>query len=72
MQKQMQENFPELSKHSGPVAIKHCYQCNGRFGLIRRRFALKQFCSKECVDKYRADSDGKASRLKRWTDFLRP
>ena len=35
--------------------MKRCYQCNGRFGLIRHRFALKQFCSKNCVIKYRAN-----------------
>jgi hypothetical protein len=25
--------------------VERCYQCNGPFGLIRHRFALKQFCS---------------------------
>jgi hypothetical protein len=69
---QMQENLPELPRQSGPTSVKRCHQCNGRFGLIRRRFAFKQFCSKECVDKYKADSEHKTSRFKRWTDFLGP
>jgi len=68
----MAESFSELPQHSGPVSVKRCHQCNGRFGLIRRRFAFKQFCSKECVEKYKADTDHKTSRFKRWTDFLGP
>ena len=29
-----------------------CETCNGKFGLIRHRFAHKQFCSKRCLDRY--------------------
>ena len=52
--------------------MKHCFQCNGRFGLIRYRAALKQFCSKRCLDKYRSDVRAaneviKLIRKLRWT-----
>ena len=29
-----------------------CEICNGKFGLIRHRFAQKQFCSKRCLNQY--------------------
>ena len=50
--------------------MKRCFQCNGRFGLIRYSHALKQFCSKRCVNKYKADTERKNSRIKEWRDFL--
>jgi hypothetical protein len=51
-------------------ALGRCYQCDGRFGLIRHRFALKQFCSKECLGTYKTDSQRTVARLKEWIDFL--
>lgn len=50
--------------------MKRCYQCNGRFGLIRYRLAHKNFCSKQCRDKYRTDTEHKVSRIRKWTEFL--
>jgi hypothetical protein len=50
--------------------MKRCCQCNGRFGLIRYRLAQKCFCSKQCREKYKSDTDRKASRIKAWTAFL--
>jgi hypothetical protein len=50
--------------------MKRCYQCNGRFGLIRYRFAQRQFCSKQCVGKFKASAEREASRLKGWIAFL--
>jgi hypothetical protein len=50
--------------------MKRCFQCNGRFGLIRYRRGLKHFCSKWCVNKYKADTERKISRIKEWTEFL--
>jgi hypothetical protein len=50
--------------------MARCYQCHGHFGLVRRRFALKQFCSKACVEKYKADTEQTISRIKRWAEFL--
>jgi hypothetical protein len=32
-----------------------CETCNGCFGLIRHRFAHKQFCSKQCLEQYLAE-----------------
>jgi hypothetical protein len=56
-----------------PRPLGTCHECNGRFGLIRHRFALKQFCSKRCLQKYRIDSERKVGfshkaidRLSRW------
>jgi hypothetical protein len=50
--------------------MKRCSQCNGRFGLIRYRLAQRSFCSKDCRDKYGADTERKVSRIKEWTEFL--
>jgi hypothetical protein len=47
-----------------------CYQCNGRFGLIRYRFALKQFCSNFCIERHKADTGEESSRIKKWMAFL--
>ena len=45
--------------------MKRCYQCDGRFGLIRHRFGLKQFCSKPCLLEFRAHNDRKNHPIKR-------
>jgi hypothetical protein len=50
--------------------MKRCYQCHGGFGLIRYRFAQKQFCSKQCVTKFKVSAEREASRLKGWIAFL--
>ena len=34
------------------MAKPHCAACNGRFGLIRYRYAHKQFCSRQCLERY--------------------
>jgi hypothetical protein len=47
-----------------------CYQCNGRFGLVRHRLGLRQFCSTRCLGQYRTDTERTATRLKEWADFL--
>lgn len=49
---------------------KRRFQCHRRFGLIRQRYALKQFCSKACVEEYRADTARTMSRINHWTNFL--
>ena len=41
-------------------AIRRCDTCNGRFGLIRHRFAQKQFCSKQCLDRYKSNTARKS------------
>jgi len=49
---------------------KRCYQCKGHFGLIRRTFAQKQFCSNRCLENYQADTRREISRMKEWKNFL--
>jgi hypothetical protein len=44
--------------------MKCCFQCNGRFGLIRHTFGQKQFCSTQCLNRYKADIEQKISRSK--------
>jgi hypothetical protein len=39
------ETNPKLNKRK-----PRCETCNGSFGLIRHRFAHKQFCSNRCLD----------------------
>ena len=50
--------------------MNRCHQCNGRFGLIRYRLALKQFCSKKCFSKFKVAAERDVSRLKQWGEFL--
>jgi hypothetical protein len=50
--------------------MKRCNQCNGRFGLLRHRLALKQFCSKACLQRYKADAERTLSRTIAWVAFL--
>src|ERR1700692_3873991 len=57
--------FHQLTATPGKTHTKRCYQCNGRFGLIRRRFAMKQFCSTRCVDEYKT-TERTIRRIKVW------
>jgi hypothetical protein len=47
-----------------------CYQCNGRFGLVRHRLGLKQFCSTRCLSQYKTEVDRTTTRIKEWTHYL--
>jgi hypothetical protein len=49
---EMQEHFPELPPIVRKVGTRRCYQCNGRFGLVRYELINKTFCSKRCFDKH--------------------
>jgi hypothetical protein len=68
MQKDMGEHSPHqtLSK----PGMQRYYQCKGRFGLIRRRFGMKQFCSTRCVQIYKINTERTIRRIKAWMDFL--
>jgi hypothetical protein len=66
----MRMQSPEPLQHRVNPGTKRCYLCDGSFGLIRHRFALKQFCSKQCLDQYRGNIESQASRSKQWIDFL--
>ena len=48
--------------------MKRCYQCDGQFGLIRHRFALKQFCSERCLVNYRAHKERRKAPSKHLTE----
>ena len=65
-----QERFPEPLPTLRKADNKRCYHCNGRFGLIRHRFALKHFCSKRCLDGYKTTTERKISRIKEWAHIL--
>ena len=60
----------DFGETCGRAGMKRCFQCNGRFGLIRYRYGLQHFCSQRCVNKYKSDTERKISRIKEWTVFL--
>jgi hypothetical protein len=64
------QHLPETHPITSERDIKRCYRCNGGFGLVRYRFALKAFCSKRCLNEYRGDAERRKSRIKTWSDFL--
>jgi hypothetical protein len=68
--KEMQKASSETPGRRPALTPNRCYQCQGRFGLIRHRYALKQFCTKECLEQFRNQGDHEAHRLKRWVEFL--
>jgi hypothetical protein len=47
--KEMQKASSETPGQRAALVPNRCYQCHGRFGLIRHRYALRHFCTKECV-----------------------
>jgi hypothetical protein len=54
----------------GRSSMERCCACNGRLGLIRYRLRQESFCSKRCRDKYGAEEELRASRIKAWAEFL--
>jgi hypothetical protein len=62
---------PTILKRTMPKTKARCETCNGSFGLIRHRFAYKQFCSKQCLDSYLAKTKQRATNFKQWIDFSR-
>ena len=55
-----------------PKTTVRCAICNGCFGLIRHRFAYKQFCSKQCLDYYLANRKQQLpASFKEWMEFSR-
>ena len=67
---EMQRSLPEFPPARRNGGMQRCFRCNGRFGLVRYRLALKAFCSKRCLNNTNADSDQRISRIKEWADFL--
>ena len=51
--------------------MKRCHHCGGKFGLVRRSYALKQFCSSKCVDRHLKELEGKViAARKLWLAYL--
>jgi hypothetical protein len=48
---------------------KRCYQCHGRFGLMRRTYHLHQFCSAHCLRSYKLYLNVELAR-RRWLGWL--
>jgi hypothetical protein len=46
-----------------------CEVCKGAFGLTRRRLEQKQFCSKQCLERYLAERTYRVSRFKQSIDL---
>jgi hypothetical protein len=67
---QEQNRFPEPPPTLRKADNKRCHHCNGRFGLIRHRFALKHFCSKRCLDGYKTRTERRILRIKEWANIL--
>ena len=65
-----QEGSPAMPSTVLKGATKRCYQCNGRFGLVRHRLGLKQFCSNRCINQYKAEVERTTTRIKEWAHFL--
>jgi hypothetical protein len=57
-------------KASTPIKAR-CEICNGGFGLVRHRFASKQFCSQQCLEQYLTERKLQASKLKQRIDLSR-
>jgi hypothetical protein len=68
--KEMQKASSETSGQRPALTPNRCYQCHGRFGLIRHRYALRQFCTKQCLERFRNNSDREAHHLRKWAEFL--
>jgi hypothetical protein len=68
--KEMQKASSETPGQRSALTPNRCYQCHGRFGLVRHRYALRQFCTKQCLERFRNDSGREAHRLKKWAEFL--
>jgi hypothetical protein len=61
----------KLTWEAIPPPKARCEVCKGAFGLTRQRFAHKQFCSKQCLDRYRAERMYRVSSFKQSIDLSR-
>lgn len=50
--------------------MNRCHQYEGGLGLIRYRYALRQFCFKDYLHEYQLERDRTVRRIKQETDFL--
>jgi hypothetical protein len=66
----MPESLLSAPRPNGKSGVTRCRQCEGSFGLIRHRYALRQFCSKECLHEYQLERERAVVPIKQETDFL--
>jgi len=51
--------------------LKRCHHCERKFGLVRRSYALKQFCSSKCVDQHLKELEDKVVAARKiWLAYL--
>ena len=44
--------------------MKNCAHCRAKFGLIRHRYGLQQFCSKKCLAAFKLKLEGRFDKDK--------
>ena len=50
--------------------MKNCAHCRARFGLIRHRYGLQQFCSKKCLAAFKLKFEVEIRQRQSWYEFL--
>ena len=64
----MRESLLSAPRPNGKPGVTRCHGCEGSFGLIRHRYSLRQFCSKECLHEYQLERERAVRRIKQETD----
>ena len=59
----------KMTWDAAPQRKARCEICKGFFGLIRYRFAHKQFCSQQCLDRYTAEREQSLFGLEKRKDL---
>lgn len=50
--------------------MKRCAHCNGRFGLVRYRRGMQQFCKRKCREDYAREQFLEVRRRQSWYEYL--
>lgn len=53
------------------TVVKRCYQCGGRFGLVRYHVLRRVFCSRRCMERYKELLEAEVLRRKTLSGWLR-
>jgi hypothetical protein len=64
----MPESLLSAPRPNWKPGVTRCHGCEGSFGLIRHRYSLRQFCSKECLHEYQLERERAVRRIKQETD----
>jgi hypothetical protein len=51
--------------------VKRCYQCGGKFGLVRYRVLRQCFCSRRCMERYKKLLEAEVLRRKTLFSWMR-